>query len=75
MKIDRGVFEKGVLKYFLAVKIDIKSQMTSSCLTFDLQYNHRIQHIQSLGTGHAHVQISGLYYEVNRNYTFFNERV
>ena len=43
MKIDRGVFEKGVLKYFLAVKIDIKSQMTSSCLTFDLQYNHRIQ--------------------------------
>ena len=44
MKIDRGVFEKRVLKYFLAVKIDIKSQMTSSCLTFDLQYNHRIQH-------------------------------
>ena len=52
MKIDRGVFEKE------------ESQMTSLCSTFDLQYDLIIQHIQNLGTGHAHVKISGIYYEV-----------
>ena len=41
--------------------------MTSSYLTFDLRY---YLNIQCLGTGHAHVQISGLYYEVNRSYAF-----
>ena len=40
--------------------------MTSSCLTFDLRYVLDIQRIQSLGTGHPHVQISGLLYEVHR---------
>ena len=37
----------------------------TSCLTFDLWYDLNIQRIQRLSTGHAHVQISGLYHEVN----------
>ena len=44
--------------------------MTSSCLTFDLRYDLNIQCIQSVYNGHAHVQISGLYYEGNKCYTF-----
>ena len=44
--------------------------MTSSFFTFDLRYDLDIQCIHSLGTGHAHVQISGLYYVVNRSYAF-----
>ena len=54
MKIDRGVFEKE------------ESQMTSICLTFDLRYDLNIQRIQSLGTGHAHVKISVIYYDKER---------
>ena len=38
--------------------------MTPSYLTFDLRCELNIQGIQSLNTGHAHVEISGLYYEV-----------
>ena len=44
--------------------------MTSSSLTFDLNNNL----IQSLSTSHAHVQILGPYYEVNRGYANFNDR-
>ena len=42
--------------------------MTSSYLTFDLRYD---LDTQNLNTGHASVKISGLCYEGNRNYTFF----
>ena len=48
--------------------------MSSPCLTFDLLYDLNIQGIQSLGTDHACVQISGLYNEVNRSYAFFSNR-
>ena len=48
--------------------------MTSSFFTFDFRYDFDIQCIHSLGTGHAHVQISGLYYVVNRSYAFFSDR-
>ena len=47
--------------------------MTSSYLTFDLRCDLNIQCVQSLNTGCAHVQISGLYYEGNRGCTFFND--
>ena len=42
----------------------------SSCETFDHRHDLNIQRMQSLSTGHAHVQISGLYYEVNKSNTF-----
>ena len=50
------------------VKMDI-----SSCLTFDLRFDLNIQSIHSFNTGHAHLQISGLYCEGNRGY-IFNDR-
>ena len=43
--------------------------MTSSFMTFDIPYDLHIQCIQRLSTSHAHVQISGFYYEVNRSDT------
>ena len=46
--------------------------MTSLCLKFDLWYDLNNQGIQSLSTGHVHVQISGLYYEGNRIYASFS---
>ena len=46
--------------------------MTSSCLTSDLQNNLNIQGIQSLNTGHAHVEISDLYNEENRSYRVYS---
>ena len=48
--------------------------MTPSCLTFALRYDLDITRIQIPSTGHAHVQISGLYYEVNRRYAVFSDR-
>ena len=45
--------------------------MTSFCFTFDLRYELNIHGIQSLSTGDAHVQISDVYYEVNKSYTFW----
>lgn len=68
MIIDRGVFEKeGINNYLPRSKL-----MTSSCLSIDLWYNLNIQWIQSFSTGYAHVEISGLHYEVNRSYAFFS---
>ena len=67
-----GFQKRRVFKYFTVVKINKKSQMTSSCLTFDLRYDLNIQCIQSLITVHTHVQISGLYYELNKSYAFLN---
>ena len=51
--------------------------MTSSCLTFDLWYDPNSQRIQTLSTDHAHVQITGLYYEVNRSRSnaYYNDRL
>ena len=48
--------------------------MASSHLTLDLLYDLHIQRIQNLSTAHAHVQLSGLYYEVNRSYALFHAR-
>ena len=46
----------------------------STCLTFHLRYELNSQRKQSLSTDHAHVQISGLYYERNRSYSLLNDR-
>ena len=49
--------------------------MASSYFTFDLDMTLiNIQCAQSLKTGHAHVQISGLYYYGTRSYTILNDR-
>ena len=40
-------------------------------MTFDLRYDFDIQRKQRLNTGHVHLQISSLYYEGIRCYTFF----
>ena len=47
--------------------------MTSSYLTFELSCDLIIQCVQILNTGYAHVKISGLYIEINRNYTLLND--
>ena len=39
--------------------------------TIDLRYDLKIQCVQSLNTGHAHVQIAGLYLEGNRGLHIF----
>ena len=48
-------------------------KISDDVVTFYLRYDLIIQCIQSLGTGPAHVQILGLYHEVNSSYTFLNE--
>ena len=60
MKIDRGLFEIVDFKNILQKSKLIWILMTSSFFTFDFRYDFDIQCIHSLGTGHAHVQISGL---------------
>ena len=69
MKIDPGIFEKE-FKIFHRNTIDIDIGWRHHLFTFDPWYDLNIQLIQNLSTGHALVQISGLYYEVNRGKVF-----
>ena len=69
MKIDHGGLEKKSLKIFYRSLDWYKSY---DVIMFDLDhwYDLNNQCIQSLSTGYAHVQISGLHYEVNCSYAF-----
>ena len=48
--------------------------MMSSCLTFDPRDNLNFSLLQAFINGHANVQISGLYCEGKRSYTFSNDK-